>query len=151
LLGLILVKVLAPGFYARQNIATPVRIAVLTLLTTQALNAALIVPLAHAGLALAISLGACLNAGLLYRGLRARGIYRPLPGWTVFFLKVLGAVLVMSAALWGASGPEAWWLQAHAAGRAAAIAGIIVLGAAIYFGCLWLLGIRLRHFAGRLP
>ena len=70
LLGLILVKVLAPGFYARQNIRTPVKIALVTLVATQLMNAALIVPLKHAGLALAIGLGACLNAFLLYRELR---------------------------------------------------------------------------------
>src|SRR5437899_51944 len=98
LLGLILVKVLAPGFYARQNIATPVRIAVLTLIATQVMNAVFILSLKqgglelttgvgpHAGLALAIALGACLNAGLLYHKLRQHGIYQPRPGWGVFAL-----------------------------------------------------------------
>src|SRR6266571_4853897 len=93
LLGLILVKVLAPGFYARQNIRTPVRIAIVTLIATQLMNAALIVPLKHAGLALAIGLGACLNAGLLFRQLRRHGIYLPLPGWGSFALKVAGALV----------------------------------------------------------
>ncbi len=65
LLGLILVKVLAPGFYARQDIRTPVKIAILTLLATQAMNLMFIWPLKHAGLALAIGLGACLNAAVL--------------------------------------------------------------------------------------
>ena len=70
LVGLILVKVLAPGFYARQNIRTPVRIAVVSLVATQVMNLAFIGWLQHAGLALSIGLAACLNAGLLYRGLR---------------------------------------------------------------------------------
>src|SRR3990170_1381691 len=96
LLGLILVKVLAPGFYARQNIRTPVKIAIVTLFATQAMNAVLIMPLRHAGLALAIGLGACLNAGLLYRKLREHGIYQPQPGWPAFFLKVLAALAAMS-------------------------------------------------------
>src|SRR5262245_54039521 len=87
LVGMIMVKILAPGFYARQNIVTPVKIGIVTLLTTQALNLAFIVPLKHAGLALAISLGACLNAALLYRGLRQSGAYKPAPGWPVFLLK----------------------------------------------------------------
>src|SRR6266705_2141015 len=117
LLGLILLKVLAPGFYARQNIATPVRIAIVTLVATQLMNAALIVPLKHAGLALAIGLGACLNAGLLFRQLRRHGIYLPLP----------------------ASGTT----------RAVAISGLVLLGAAAYFACLWLLGFRPGDFTRR--
>src|SRR5438552_2465196 len=111
LLGLILVKVLAPGFYARQNIATPVRIAVLTLIATQVMNAVFILSLKqgglelttgvgpHAGLALAIALGACLNAGLLYHKLRQHGIYQPRPGWGVFALKVAAALAVMGLVL----------------------------------------------------
>ena len=149
LLGLILVKVLAPGFYARQNIATPVRIAIVTLIATQLLNAALIVPLKHAGLALAIGLGACLNAGLLYRKLREYGIYHPQAGWRMFTLKIAAALATMAVALWLAMGPERWWLVASGATRAAAIAGLVLLGGATYFGTLWILGFRLRDFSRR--
>ncbi|HEX4798891.1 MAG TPA: murein biosynthesis integral membrane protein MurJ [Burkholderiales bacterium] len=149
LLGLILVKVLAPGFYARQNIATPVRIAIVTLVATQLLNAALIVPLKHAGLALAIGLGACLNAGLLYRKLREHGIYRPQAGWRKFTLKVAAALAAMGVVLWLAMGPEHWWLAAPGAMRAAAISGLILLGGAAYFGSLWILGFRTSDFARR--
>jgi len=149
LVGLILVKVLAPGFYARQNIATPVRIAIVTLIATQLMNAVLIVPLKHAGLALAIGLGACLNAGLLYRKLRQHEIYQPQPGWGSFALKVAAALAAMGLALWLAAEPAGWWLAAPAATRVAAIAGLVALGAAAYFGCLWLLGFRLRDFARR--
>jgi putative peptidoglycan lipid II flippase len=151
LLGLILVKVLAPGFYARQNIATPVRIAVLTLIVTQLMNAAFIVPLKHAGLALAIGLGACLNAGLLYRKLREYGIYTPQPGWAGFALKIGVALAAMAAALWFAMGPEQWWLGAASGIRAAAVAGLVLLGAAIYFATLGLLGFRTRDFVLRSP
>ena len=80
LVGLILVKVLAPGFYARQNIRTPVKIGVLTLAATQLMNLAFIYPLRHAGLALAIGLGACINAGLLYFKLRQHRIFQPQRG-----------------------------------------------------------------------
>jgi putative peptidoglycan lipid II flippase len=149
LLGLILVKVLAPGFYARQNIATPVRIAILTLLVTQVMNAAFIVPLKHAGLALSIGLAACLNAGLLYRKLREHGIYAPQPGWVRFALKVGAALAAMGAALWFAMGPEAWWLRAPSLSRAAGVAGLVVLGGGVYFGALWLLGFRARDFVLR--
>lgn len=89
LIGLILVKVLAPGFYARQNIKTPVKIAVITLIATQLMNLLFIFPFKHAGLALAIGLGACLNAGLLYYQLRKQNIYQPQAGWLVFFLRYL--------------------------------------------------------------
>jgi putative peptidoglycan lipid II flippase len=161
LLGLILVKVLAPGFYARQNIATPVRIAILTLIVTQAMNALFVLSLKwgglevstgigpHAGLALAIGLGACLNAGLLYRKLRQHGIYIPQLGWGGFTLKVTAALATMAVALWLAMGPAAWWLGASGWTRVAAIAGLVLLGAAAYFSSLRLLGFRLGDFARR--
>src|SRR6267378_2628328 len=161
LLGLILVKVLAPGFYARQNIATPVRIAVLTLIATQVMNAVFVLSLKqgglehatgigpHAGLALAIALGACLNAGLLYHKLRQHGIYHPQPGWRVFVLKIAAAMAIMVLALWLAMGSAAWWLAASGAARAAALAGLVLLGGAAYFASLWLLGFRLGDFSRR--
>jgi len=149
LLGLILVKVLAPGFYARQNIRTPVRIAIVTLIATQLMNAALIVPLRHAGLALSIGLGACLNAGLLYRQLRRHGIYQPQPGWGMFALKVAAALAAMALALWLAMGPATWWLVASGTTRAAAVTGLVLLGGAAYFASLWLLGFRVADFSRR--
>jgi putative peptidoglycan lipid II flippase len=146
LVGLILVKVLAPGFYARQNIRTPVKIALVALVATQLMNAALIVPLKHAGLALAIALGACLNAALLYRGLRRRGIFAPEAGWHAFLAKVAIATALMAAALWAAMGPAAWWAAATLPLRAAALTGLVVLGALVYFACLWAFGFRPRDF-----
>src|SRR5437868_6689276 len=112
LIGMILVKILAPGFYARQNITTPVKIGILTLALTQLMNLAFIVPLKHAGLALAIGLGACINAALLYRTLRATGAYTPQPGWAMFLVKVLCAVVIMAAVLYAAMGHASWWLAA---------------------------------------
>jgi putative peptidoglycan lipid II flippase len=147
LLGLILVKVLAPAFYARQNIRTPVKIALVTLAATQVMNAAFIFPLKHAGLALAIALGACLNAALLYRGLRGRQIYAPQAGWRAFLAKVAVATVLMAAALWLAMGSAAWWTAAALPLRAAALGGLVALGALVYFGCLWVFGFRPRDFA----
>jgi putative peptidoglycan lipid II flippase len=149
LLGLILVKVLAPGFYARQNIRTPVKIAVITLVSTQLMNLALIGPLKHAGLALAIGLGACLNAGLLYYKLRQHRIYQPQAGWAVFAGKLALALALMAAALWGAMGSDGWWLGAAWQYRVAGLVGIVCLGAGVYFASLWLLGIRIKDFARR--
>jgi putative peptidoglycan lipid II flippase len=149
LVGLILVKVLAPGFYARQDIRTPVKIAIITLVATQAMNLVLIWPLKHAGLALAISLGACLNAGLLYWLLRRHGVYRLQPGWSVFSSKLIVAVLVMGAVLWSTTGSPAEWLAASASHRVARLSAIVALGGLSYFATLWVLGFRLRHFTQR--
>ena len=149
LVGMILVKILAPGFYARQNVVTPVKIGILTLVATQAMNLAFIGPLKHAGLALAIGLGACLNAGLLYRHLRRQGFFAPQPGWGLFTLKVLAAVGIMSLALHAAMGPAAWWLGAGWQAKVPALAGLVLLGGAAYGASLVLLGFRLRHFSRR--
>ena len=150
LVGLILVKVLAPGFYARQDIRTPVKCAVITLIATQLMNLVFIWPLRHAGLALAIALGACLNAGLLYRELRRKQIYVLQPGWGAFLSKLLTAVLAMSAVLWLVAGDSSTWLLARPATRVLHLAGLIVLGTAVYFLSLRLLGVRLRDFSGRI-
>jgi putative peptidoglycan lipid II flippase len=96
---LILVKVLAPGFYARQNIRTPVKIALISLAATQAMNLAFIGWLQHAGLALSIGLAACLNAALLYRGLRRHEHLCAAAGLGLFSLKLLAALAVMGGAL----------------------------------------------------
>ncbi|MBE0619801.1 MAG: murein biosynthesis integral membrane protein MurJ [Burkholderiales bacterium] len=149
LVGLILVKVLAPGFYARQNIRTPVKIAVITLVATQMMNLVLIGPLKHAGLALAIGLGACLNASLLYYKLRQHRIFQPQPEWARFAYKLALALLVMAAVLWGAMGSEGWWLIAPWQQRIAGLVGLVCLGAAVYFATLWLLGFRIADFARR--
>lgn len=149
LLGMILVKILAPGFYARQDIRTPVKIGLLTLAATQLMNLAFIFPLRHAGLALAIGLGACLNAGLLYRGLRKRGAYVPEPGWPAFLLRVAAAVAVMALALYLAMGEAGWWLEARWQPKLGWLFGLVALGVAIYGACLALLGFRLRHFSRR--
>lgn len=149
LLGLIFVKVLAPGFYARQNIATPVRIAIVTLFATQLMNAAFIVPLRHAGLALAVGLGACLNAALLFRKLRQHGIYQPQAGWGGFLARLATSLAAMALVLWLAMGSERWWLGAPGLAKAMAVAGLVLLGGTTYFACLWLLGIRPQEFARR--
>jgi putative peptidoglycan lipid II flippase len=149
LVGIILVKILAPGFYARQNIKTPVKIALLTLGATQLMNLAFFWPLKHGGLALAIGLGGCLNAALLYRGLRRAGIYRPEPGWGSFYLRLLLAVAVMSGVLWYCGGDANWWLEARGSARALRLTWVVVAGAVSYFAALGVLGFRLAQFKRR--
>lgn len=149
LIGMILVKVLAPGFYAQQNIRTPVKIALLTLLATQAMNLAFIVPLKHAGLALSIGLASCLNAVLLFYGLRQRAVYQPQPGWRKFGLKIALALMVLAGTLWFGMGKEADWLSAPTWTRVAHLSALVSAGAAAYFATLWLLGFRLSDFRRR--
>lgn len=149
--GLILVKVLAPGFYSRQNVTTPVRIAIATLVITQLLNLALVTPLGHAGLALAIGLGAWFNAGMLYTKLRTHRIYTPQAGWGRFALQLAVAVAVMTAILFWLNRPSAWWIAASAQARALWLALLCVAGAGGYFASLFALGIRPRDYARRAP
>ena len=151
LAGIILVKVLAPGFYARQNIRTPVKVAIVTLAITQLMNAAFVPWLGHAGLALAISMGACFNAGWLWFLMWRSGAYRPQPGWAAFLLKLTVALYLMGGALWYAMGREASWFEIAAAGRALRLALVIAAGSAAYFAALALMGMRLRDFVRHEP
>jgi len=146
LVGMILVKILAPGFYARQNVVTPVKIGLVTLAATQVMNLAFIVPLKHAGLALAIGLGACLNALLLFTFLRKQKIYSPEPGWLVFALKIGVSVVAMGAALVAAMGPASAWLAAGWQWKGGMLAGLVLLGLAVYGACLFAFGFRPRDF-----
>jgi putative peptidoglycan lipid II flippase len=151
LLALILIKILAPGFYAQQNIKTPVRIAIVSLLATQAMNALFVfgLDLRHAGLALAISLAACLNAGLLYWQLRSRRMYQPQPGWTPFLLKLVLAVVVMAAVLLALMHVMPAWEEGDMLMRLLRLGALVATGAVTYFGMLLLLGFRPRDFARR--
>ena len=149
LLGLIVVKVLAPGFYSRQDIKTPVRIAIVTLVMTQLMNLAFIGPLKHAGLSLSIGLAACLNAALLYWQLRKQKIFHPQPGWTAFLLRLVVAVVVMAAALWGLMQVMPAWEEGTMVWRLLRLALVCAAGGAVYFMMLALMGFRPRDFARR--
>jgi putative peptidoglycan lipid II flippase len=146
LMGLIVVKVLAPGFYSRQDIKTPVKIAIIT----QVMNLAFIGPLKHAGLALSIGLAACLNATLLYWQLRKQKIFQPQPGWALFLTKLVIAVLVMSAVLIGVMWLMPAWDQGNMLERLLRLAAVVVAGVVAYFGVLAGLGFRPRDFARRV-
>lgn len=147
LIGLIAVKILAPGFYAQKDIRTPVKIAIAVLVATQLANLVLVPWLAHAGLALSVSLGACANALALYIGLRRRGVYTPRPGWVRFALRLTLALAVFAGALWFAQRgidwtalqPAPWW-------RAGLLAALVTGAAAVYFAALAALGFRPRDF-----
>lgn len=149
LVGLIAIKVLAPGYYASQDIRTPVRIAVVVLVCTQVLNTLLVPHLAHAGLALAIGLGAWLNAGWLLAGLLRRGVYRPEPGWARLGLQVVAASAVLTVFLLWAGGRYTWLDGAHAGSRVLVVGAVVVGAVVVYFGVLLLAGLNLRQFVRR--
>ena len=140
--GFIFVKVLAPGFFARQDTKTPMKIAVAAVLTNVALSLLLIGPLKHMGLALAVSLAAWVNAGLLFLVLCWRGIYRPQPGWIWFFIRVTLAVSVMVAALVYLNGSPDIWFARSPLERAGNLMVLVGVGGVSYFATLFVLGIR---------
>lgn len=152
LLGLILVKILAPGFYARQDIKTPVKIGIFTLVLTQLMNLLFVfaLDLRHAGLALSIGLGACANASLLYYFLRKSNVYQPQAGWLVFLLKLTAALCVMGLVLYFAMGEASAWMKYGVAQRIAYLGGLVVLGGISYFSTLFLLGFRPKDFVRRV-
>jgi putative peptidoglycan lipid II flippase len=147
LIGLILVKILAPGFYAKQDIRTPVKIAIGVLIATQLMNYLFVPWIAHAGLALSIGLGACLNASFLFWGLRRRNIYVPLPGWGIFLAKLAVALILLALAAIIVSHRFDWiGLRVHPGLRVGALLLVLSACAIAYFGSLMAMGFRLRDF-----
>lgn len=149
LMGLIVVKVLAPGFYSRQDIKTPVKIAIVTLIMTQVMNLAFIGPLKHAGLSLSIGLAACLNASLLYWQLRKQKIFQPEPGWARFLIRLIIAVLVMAGALIGMMMVMPAWDVGTMPYRILRLLAVVIVGVVAYFATLAALGFKVRDFARR--
>jgi len=150
LLGLIAIKVLAPGFYAQQDVRTPMKVGIAALVFTQLMNLVLVPRLGHAGLALSIGLAALFNALALLWLLRRRGSYRPAPGWAGF----LGRVLLASALLGAALAWAAWridWIGLQSSwGQRAGLMALVLSGVALlYFGVLRLTGLELRQFVRR--
>jgi putative peptidoglycan lipid II flippase len=150
LMGLVGVKILAPGFYARQDTRTPVKIAVVVLVLTQLLNLVFVPRLGHAGLALSIGVGALVNSLWLYVGLRRNGSYRPAAGWIRFALKVLFASAVLGAGLaWAAHAVDWIGLGAQKWTRAGLLAACLIGAALVYFSLLALTGLKPRQFMRR--
>jgi putative peptidoglycan lipid II flippase len=146
----ILIKVLAPGFYARQDTRSPVRIGVIAMAANMVFNLILIWPLQHAGLALATSLSAYLNAYLLLRGLRRDAVYEARPGWARLGLQVGTGVVVMALLLIGLAPPLETWVEADRVQRIGWLTGAIAAGAAGYLATLYILGLRPRHLRGQI-
>ncbi|MEZ5477865.1 MAG: murein biosynthesis integral membrane protein MurJ [Thiolinea sp.] len=152
----ILVKVLAPGFYSRQDTRTPVKIGIIAMFSNMLLNLLIVLPWywsgltgAHAGLALATALAAYINAGLLFRTLRREQIFDLRTGWGKHLLRILVATLIMVTVLVLLQPAEAWWQAATVSARSGVLAGLIVAALAVYFLVLRLLGVDLRRMLGR--
>lgn len=152
LLAFILIKILAPGYFSRQDTRTPVRIGLVALAVNFVLNLTFVYALlrmeveaTHAGLAMATTLAAFVNAALLLRGLRRRGLIQWLPGWLVFIVRVVLAALAMTAFLAWFTPSLAWWLAAGVVARVTGLAGLVVGGAVLYALVLLMTGLRPRH------
>lgn len=150
LLGIVAIKVLAAGFYARHDMRTPMRVSLGTLALTQVLNIFLVPSLQHAGLTLSIGLAQLVNAGLLVLLLRRSGSFRPEPGWARFIGQVLAGMLVLAVLLVWANQHFDWVaLREQRLLRIGLLAGVLAAAAVLYFGTLTLLGVRLRSFIKR--
>ncbi|MBK7116697.1 MAG: murein biosynthesis integral membrane protein MurJ [Proteobacteria bacterium] len=152
LLGFSFVKVLVPGYYARQNTRRPVRIAMTALGITMGINLLIVLPAAKLGfpnphilVATATCIGAAINTLLLWRGLTREGVLVHSPGWTAFILRVLLANLLMGAMLWWLAGDAAHWVTMPFVERIVRGGGYILLGAIVYFAVLFASGMRYRH------
>ena len=150
LMGLVGVKILAPGFYARQDIRTPVKIAIAVLVLTQVMNAIFVPFLGHVGLALSVSLGAMINAIWLFIGLKRVGAYTPEPGWRGFSLRVCAATALLGALLFWAERTIDWvGLVDHQAQRIGWLVLCLGGAASMYFGTLLASGLKLQQFMRR--
>lgn len=150
LVGLIAIKVLAPGFYAKQDVRTPVRIALLVLAVTQGLNLLLVPIFAHAGLALSISIGALANATLLLVGLIRRGLFVPAPGWGRFLLQISVASVALATMLALTVNRIDWIaMRAEPMLRIGLTLGLVAAAAGVYGSVLLAVGVRPRHFLRR--
>ena len=150
LVGLVAIKVLAPGYYASQDIRTPVKIAIVVLVITQLLNLVLVPFMAHTGLALSIGLAALVNAGWLLWGLLRRGVYRPKPGWGRLGLQVVAASSLLAVLLtWGSQHFDWIALRANGWQRVGLLAALMAASVLLYFGALWAAGLKLRALLRR--
>lgn len=152
LMGFIFVKVLAPGYFARQDTKTPVKVGLIAMFANMVMNVAFVVPMLeydwpapHAGLALATTLSAFLNAALLFFGLKKIGVYSPEKGWLKLLAQTVFAAGVMGAIIFVSSGELSFWINASAVERVTQLSWIIPVGVVSYFAILWIFGVRFKQ------
>jgi putative peptidoglycan lipid II flippase len=147
LVGLILIKILAPAYYSRQDIKTPVKIAIRVLVLTQLANIILVPWLNHAGLALSIGLGAILNAAMLWRGLNQKGILLKNAGWLKFFIRLLIALAAVTVVFYFGAQQHDWIeLRNTPMIRIGWLFIWLTFAAIVYLGSLWITGFRTKDF-----
>ncbi|WWO99659.1 MAG: murein biosynthesis integral membrane protein MurJ [Candidatus Dasytiphilus stammeri] len=147
LIGIMLVKVLVTGFYSHQDIKTPVKIALITLIISQLVNFLFLGSLKVIGLTLSVSISACLNSLLLYYELRKKKYYIPQPGWGMFLLRLIIAVIIMGITLLLIMNIMPNWQKGIMLMRLLRMTAVILIGASIYFITLFLLGFRLKDLS----
>lgn len=145
-----MVKVLASGFYARQDIKTPVKVGAYAMLFNTILCALLILPLAHAGLALASSLAGYMNCGALIYLLIKRDIYQPSPGWRRYILQLAVANTLVGLYLLFMANSITYWLSMSLLMRVGMILFHVLVAVIIYFLGLYLSGVRIKQFRGQM-
>ncbi|MBV7314188.1 murein biosynthesis integral membrane protein MurJ [Shewanella sp. NIFS-20-20] len=142
LLSFMMVKVLAPGYFSRQDTRTPVRYGIIAMVSNMAFNLVLAVPFGYVGLAIATSMSALLNAGMLYWGLHRQGVYQVSRKTVVFFAKTLLATVAMVACLLYMMPEQQAWLDWHIAERTAILLKLIGVGAGVYLGMMIICGVK---------
>lgn len=140
-----LIKILAAGFYAKQDMRTPVRIGIFAMISNMIFNVILIWPLAHIGIALATSLASLVNVGFLYYFLRQKEIYQPRDGWKLFTARLCFANVLLAIWLWVGAGDVQEWIVHHGIWRGIHLAMLLSSAVVVYFVGLWLAGVRPRH------
>lgn len=145
LLAFMLIKVLAPGYFSRQDMKTPVKIAVQAMVVNMVFNLMLIWNFQHVGLAMATALSAFLNAGLLLRGLIREGVFVWQPGWAVLLLRLFLALIALAAVIVWFSPASEVWMAGDVWMRVQQMLIVVVAGAGAYFAVLLITGLRMRH------
>lgn len=146
LVAFMLIKILAPGYFSRQDTKTPVRIAIKAMIANMVFNLILVFPLQHVGLALATTLSAYLNAGMLFYGLIRCGVYKPMKGWTLYFGQLFLANAAMAMVLVYLAADMSFWLEWSLPERAGQTGILVAAGLMTYVVTLLVSGIRPRHF-----
>lgn len=149
LLAFILIKVLANGFYARQDTKTPVKIGIIAMAVNMGLNLIFVLTLInfefvapHMGLAMATTVSAIVNAYLLYKGLRRSEVYKPQAGWVIYISKILMASALMILTVWWLSPTSDIWLEFTAIQRVVKLATVVICAASIYLIGLWMMRVK---------
>jgi putative peptidoglycan lipid II flippase len=148
LLAFMLIKVLAPGYFSRQDMKTPVKIGIWAMCANMVLNLILIWPLQHTGLALATAISSWMNALWLLHGLVNQNVYRRSKGWGVFILRILLANVVMVALICWLQIPIESWFEMGVWARVSALTQLVVFGVSTYFIVLLLSGLNLKRMLG---